>query len=84
MDSHTSNQRGFCLFRVQKSELRVGCILILGRETFCYTQESQPLLSKDRKYFCPEMQFKISAATYKGLESFINSIYNNKEKEILG
>lgn len=81
MNALSYNDRGFCPFRVQKLEFRAGCVLKLGKEVLCYTQDLHPLLCNDGRCFCPEMQFKLSTATYKEIESFVNSILNIQDEE---
>ncbi|WP_455464150.1 S16 family serine protease [Candidatus Hodarchaeum mangrovi] len=81
MDSHSSNHHVFCPFRIQKQDSKAGCVLKLGKETLCYTQDLYPLLFDDGRYYCPELQFKLSAAIYKETETYINSILNIYDEE---
>jgi len=81
MNSLTFTQRGFCPFRVQKQDFRAGCVLKLGKEVLCYTQDLHPLLFNNRRFFCPEFQFKLSLETYQEIKSFVNSILAIQDEE---
>ncbi len=81
MNSLTFTQIGFCPFRIQKLEFRAGCVLKLGKEVLCYTQDLHPLLVNNGRFFCPELQFKLSTETYKEIETFVKSILTIQDEE---
>lgn len=75
------SDRGFCPFRVAKPNFQAGCVLQLGKDTFCYTRDQRPLMrhqTEDQQsifYTCPLVKkLKLSNETYKEIEKIVKSI----------
>ncbi|MHA1974012.1 MAG: hypothetical protein ACTSW1_13520 [Candidatus Hodarchaeales archaeon] len=81
MKSLSYAQRGFCPFRIQKDNFQAGCVLKLGKDLLCYTQDHRPLLYLHGSYFCPELQIKISEKTYSEIEDFVQAILTIQDVE---
>ncbi|MHA1227114.1 MAG: hypothetical protein ACTSR2_12460 [Candidatus Hodarchaeales archaeon] len=81
MKTLSFKQRGFCAFRVQKDNFQAGCVLKLGKDLLCYTQDHRPLLYLHGSYFCPELQIKLSETTYNEIEDFVQTILTIQDEE---
>lgn len=57
-------ETGFCPFRIETSGFLAGCILQIGKETPCYSQDAKPLRNQGDCFFCPLLKFNLSKATY--------------------
>ncbi len=78
--------QGFCPFRVEVSDFQAGCVLRMGTESTCYTQDIKPLLqTKDSKdYYCPLLKFDLSQETYLAIERLIETILTIQDSENTG
>ncbi len=67
-------KQGFCPFRIEKRNFQAGCVLQMGVETLCYTQDIYALISRDSEYYCPLLKINISKATYSEIEEIVKPI----------
>lgn len=77
-------ERGFCPFRIEKSNFQAGCVLQLGKESLCYTQDARPLVSKGNQFFCPKLIFNLSKEIYNEIEKLITPILAIQDEENTG
>lgn len=77
---------GYCPFRVEIKNFKAGCVLQMGNESTCYTQDVKPLFQSadTENYFCPMYQFEISKAIYSGIESIIEPLLTIQDDENTG
>ncbi len=75
------SDRGFCPFRVAKPNFQAGCVLQLGKDTFCYTRDQRPLMRRQTEdqqsifYTCPLVKkLKLSNETYEEIDKIVQSI----------
>lgn len=76
--------RGFCPFRLETSDYQAGCVLQLGKESLCYSQDARPLMSRHNHFFCPLMNFTLSKKTYKEVKRLITPILAIQDEESTG
>lgn len=80
-------ERGVCPFRVKTANYQPGCVLQMGKESLCYTQDIRPLLYNKGKneevhYFCPLLtKVTLSVETYKEIENLIESVLPIQDRE---
>ena len=74
-------EHGFCPFRVKVKAERAGCVLQMGAESLCYSEDSFPLINQVEYYFCPMIQIKIGLETYENIELLINSVLNIQDEQ---
>ncbi len=75
-----SSDRGFCPFRVAKPNFQAGCVLQLGKDTFCYTRDQRPLIrcesEQQQKYYytCPLVKkLELSSEIYEEIDKIVSS-----------
>ncbi len=74
-------KRGYCPFRIEKGNFQAGCVLQLGRETLCYSQEHKPLLFENDRPICPKIGFKLTKETYTEIEHITNLILTIQDED---
>ncbi len=77
-------ERGFCPFRIEKSNFQAGCVLQLGKETLCYTQDARPLISQEKQYFCPRLSFNLSREIYEEIDLLVAPMLAIQDEENTG
>lgn len=75
------DKQGFCPFRVEKRNFQAGCVLQMGLETLCYSQDIYPLIGRDSEYYCPLLKISISSKTYEEIERIIHPILMIQDAE---
>lgn len=76
--------QGFCPFRVEVSDFQAGCVLRMGTESTCFTQDIKPLLSQDEGYFCLLLKFNLSQEMYLAIERLIELVLTIQDSENTG
>ena len=78
--------QGFCPFRVEVSSFQAGCVLLMGNESTCYTQDIKPLIQKkgSKDYFCPLQKFNLSQEIYLVIEQLVETILAIQDSENTG
>ena len=77
-------ERGFCPFRVEKSNFHAGCVLRIGQTTLCYSQDVRPLLrrtSDPDEYYCPLIKCSIDNNTYNEFEQVLSPLLQIQDEE---
>ncbi len=77
-------ERGFCPFRIEKGSFQAGCVLQLGKETLCYTQDARPLINQENQYFCPRLNFNLSRETYEEIDVLVTPVLAIQDEENTG
>ncbi len=68
-------ERGICPFRVHTDKQMGGCVLQMGRETLCYSQDTHPLMYQNDHYSCPLLsRLTLSVETYINVERMIEYV----------
>ncbi|MHA1974013.1 MAG: hypothetical protein ACTSW1_13525 [Candidatus Hodarchaeales archaeon] len=86
----SSEQRscGFCPFRVEKMNFQPGCVLRMGYDSLCYTQEPRPLYCRKKQgvvtYYCPFMKFELTEETYLEIEEMLAPLLAIQDEENVG
>lgn len=80
----TFTQKGFCPFRILVSDFQAGCVVQMGKEALCYSQDARPLLKKNNQYFCPLLNINISKENYQDIDSIIKVILEIQDEENTG
>lgn len=81
---------GFCPFRVEKRNYQAGCVLIIGKDSLCYSQDNRPLFqikekdSGEKFYHCPLLKFHISEKTYHEIEQVLAPILAVQDEANIG
>ena len=67
---------GFCPFRILVSDFQAGCVVQMGKDALCFSQDARPLLleKNNQQYLCPQLNISISKEIYKALESVLKPI----------
>ncbi len=74
---------GFCPFRIQKRNFESGCVLQLGKDALCYSQDLKPLQQTHDGMHCPLLEFSVSMEIYECIEQLITPImFIQDEQEI--
>ncbi|MHA2306974.1 MAG: hypothetical protein ACXACU_16470 [Candidatus Hodarchaeales archaeon] len=78
--------QGFCPFRVEVSDYQAGCVLRMGNESTCYSQDIKPLIQKEgaKNYFCPLLKFDLSQETYLAIERLVEPLLTIQDSENTG
>ncbi len=77
-------ERGFCPFRVEKSNFHAGCVLRIGQTTLCYSQDVRPLLRRGtapEEYYCPLIKFSLDDTTYKEFEQVLSPLLQIQDEQ---
>ncbi|UCE13482.1 MAG: hypothetical protein JSV04_15035 [Candidatus Heimdallarchaeota archaeon] len=69
---------------METSNYQAGCVLQLGKESLCYSQDARPLMKKDGYFFCPLMNFTLSEETYQEINRVITPILAIQDEESTG
>lgn len=75
---NNTKPRGFCPFRVAKPNFQAGCVLQLGKDTFCYTRDQRPLIRREKTqeeyyYTCPLVtKLELSSETYEEIDKIVS------------
>ena len=77
---------GWCPFRVETSNFKAGCVLRMGNESTCYTQDSKPLIQRvdTDDYFCPLIKFELSKDIYIAITRLIKPLLTIQDDENTG
>ena len=81
---------GFCPSRIEKRNFQAGCVLIIGKDSLCYSQDIRPLFvmkeiqSGEKIYHCPLLKFHITEKTYKEIEQILDPILAIQDEENIG
>ncbi len=77
-------QKGFCPFRILVSDFQAGCVVQMGKDVLCYSQDTRPLLEKNNQYLCPQLNINISNEIYQDIESVLKVILEIQDEENTG
>ncbi len=80
----TFTQKGFCPFRILVSDFQAGCVVQMGKDALCYSQDARPLLEKNNQYLCPQLNISLSKEIYQDIESVLKPILEIQDEENTG
>ncbi len=75
---------GWCPFRIERHDFQAGCILQLGKDTLCYSQDVRPLIRQGNHYFCPLLNFTLSSKTYHEIELLLAPLLKVQDEHNTG
>jgi hypothetical protein len=77
---------GYCPFRVEVSNFKAGCVLQMGNESTCYTQDVKPLIQRAEtdNYFCPLIKFELPIDIYNAISRLIEPLLTIQDHENTG
>ncbi|MFX1334974.1 MAG: hypothetical protein ACFFAM_11105 [Promethearchaeota archaeon] len=84
MRTLTITQRSFCPFRTLLNDFQAGCVVQMGKDTLCYSQDARPLLYQNDHCYCPFIDFSISSNNCQDLERILAPILEIQDEESTG
>ncbi len=75
---------GWCPFRIERYDFQAGCVLQLGKDALCYSQDIRPLIKHGDQFFCPLLRFKLSKKTYHEIELLLAPLLKVQDEHNTG